>query len=123
MKKIVIICLITGLFLPLMVQGEVEPPKNLEEAKGFSLDIIKKLPEAMKRVWREEVLPIWQKIWQWLKIQLQKLWGWFKIQLQKLWNWILGLLGREVEKVKSEAKEKQEEIQKSLWQKFKDLFK
>ena len=122
MKKIVVISLMAGLFLPLMVQGG-EPPQNLEEAKGFSLAIIKDLPGAIKRVWQEEVLPLWKKMWDWVKAQLQKVWGWFKAQLQKLWNWVLRLLGREVERVKSSAKEKQEEIQKSLWQKFKDLFK
>jgi len=123
MNKIIIICLTASLFLPIMAQGEMEPPENLEEAKGFGLEIIGQLPGAVKKIWREEVLPLWQKMWDWLKGQLQKLWDWLKAQLQKLWNCILGLLGREVEKVKSEAKEKQEEIQKSLWQKFKDLFK
>ena len=100
MKKLIVICLITGLFLPLIALGELEQSQNLEEAKGFGLTILKKLPEAVKRVWQEKVLPLWQKMWEWLKTQLQRVWNWFKLQLKKIWNWIIELLDEGVEKLK-----------------------
>lgn len=72
-----------GLFLPLTAQGEANPPKNPEEAKGFGLEILKQLPEAVKEVWQERVLPLWQKMWEWSKTQLKKLWDWFMELLNK----------------------------------------
>jgi len=72
----------------------IESPQSLEGVKEFCLDIIRQLPQALKQVWQELVLPIWQKMW-----------DWFKDQFIKLWNWFLGILGREVEKILPEAEE------------------
>ncbi len=115
------IWIIGGLFVPLLpimaYEGSgIEQPQTVEEAKGFGLEILKGLPGAVKELWQEEVVPLWQKMW-----------DWFKEQLTKLWNWFLGLLGREVERIKPEIEEKieekVEETKQTLWQRFKGLFK
>ena len=115
--KAIAIMLLTGLFLPVLpclVQGDsgLEQPKTIEEAKGLGFKILQGLPGAVKRVWQEEVLPVWQKMWEW-----------FKKQFKKIWHWFLGLLGKEVERVRPEIEEKVEETKQSLWQRFKGLFR
>ena len=116
-RKTIAIWLMVGLFLPILpvaalAETGLEPPETIEEAKTFGLGILRSLPEAVKKIWQEQVLPLWQRMWQW-----------FKEQLRKLWHWFLGLLGREVERVKPEIEEKVEQTKQSLWQRFKNLFK
>lgn len=120
--NILIILSIGALILPVGILAQTEPPHTLEEAKDSGLEILRGLPGAVKKVWQEEAVPLWQKMWNWVKSLLEKIWNWFLGILKNLWNWFLGLLGREVERVKPEIEEKVEETKQGLWQRFKGLF-
>lgn len=112
-------------------------PHSTEEAKEMGekgLEVTKeKMPGILERIWKEEALPFWQKMWTWTK-------SYWK---DTLWPKIRGFWERrikppveeEVEKRKeiveeSIEKEKEElqetfvpESAKSLWEKLKELIK
>jgi len=115
-KLLIMLLIIIGLLSPAIILAQVEPPQTLEEAKEFGWEILRNLPEQAKRVWQQEALPLWQKMWDWAKPHLEK-----------FWNWLLGLLGREVEKIRPEIEErieqKKEEVKGTLWERFKDFFR
>lgn len=115
----------------------IKTPENTDEIKTFLNDIWERikniLPKEMERIWKEEVLPIWNKmrdIWsKWWDTSIQP---WLKT----IWNKIMSLLGKEVEKRKPYIeeefqKEKEEFIEeadkrvpekgRSLWERFKEL--
>lgn len=91
-------------------------PQTAGEAKDFAMLILSKLPEAVVRIWRKEALPVWQKMWEWAKPTIDPWWQKFS-----------GLLGKEVEKrrpdIEKQFQEEKEEIQKDLWQRFRNLIK
>lgn len=91
-------------------------PQTVGEAKDFITTILAKLPEAVKRIWQEEALPLWQRMWEWLKPFIEP---W--------WNKALSLLNREAEKrktdIEKEFRKEKQEMQNDLWQRFRDLIK
>ncbi|MBI2626254.1 MAG: hypothetical protein HYW69_01515 [Candidatus Nealsonbacteria bacterium] len=113
----IIILSIVGLVLPNFILAQEAPaaaPQTLDEAGSFTLGILNRLPEAIKKVWNEEALPVWLKMWDWAKPVIDP-WR------QKF----LGLLGKEVEKrrpdIEKQFREERQEMQKDLWERFKDL--
>lgn len=121
-KIIISFCIVAGLVSPGFIFAQnnssqtVTPPQTVEEARDFGMKILSKLPDAAKRVFWEEALPFWQKMWEWAKPVIDP---W----LQKFLN----LLGKEVEKrrpgLEQEFQKEKEEIQKDLWERFKDLLR
>ena len=131
-KKIAAISIIFGVLLPGFSFAQIgnqapQMPETLEEAKEVGETILGQLPEAMKRVWQEEALPLWQKMGNWLQLRIEPYWQKF-----------LGLLGKEVEKrkpaikeefqkekqeMKESAKEELPGVGKSLWERFQELIK
>jgi len=122
MFKIVInFLIILGLILPsfCLVQG-VEQPKTMEEAKGLSVEILTALPGAVKKVWQEEAWPFLLKMWDWAK----NIWNnYIGYKVENLWQKFLGLLGKENPDFKKEFQKEKTEMQKDLWDRFKDLLK
>ena len=129
-KNLVIFLIIIGLILPnfayLQSQG---PPESLEEMKGLgdkALDVIRKfIPENFKKFWKEECLPIWQKIYNWFK---KTVWDpyfgpFFKKEMEKRKPDIEEEFEKEKKEMKESAKKEVPKITKSLWQKLKELFK
>ncbi|MDI6602859.1 MAG: hypothetical protein QME57_01925 [Patescibacteria group bacterium] len=116
-------------------QPLIKAPETLEEAKEMGEKILevtkKELPGILERIWREEVLPIWQKLWNFFK----KLWNFYVWPaIKKLWQKIATPFKKEIERrkpiiEKEFKKEKQElktevpKVGKSLWEKFKELIK
>jgi hypothetical protein len=107
MKCLLLISIMSSLFLPVLgfAQEEpLEPPATLEEAKQLgeeSLEVTKEeMPGILERIWKEEVLPFWKKIWDWLK----DFWK------DTLWPWIRGLWERRVKPPVEEEVEKRKEI-------------
>jgi len=149
--KIILFFLILGLILPLFSFGQevgpIQPPETIEEAKQATEKGIRKaideLPAIVKKIWREEVVPIWQKMWDyfkgtWLGYLKQKLSDfWYsslKPEIQYLSQKFRELIGKEVEERKpiieeefqKEKEQMREEIPKvtqSLWERFKALLK
>ena len=119
-RKFFIILIAFGLILPSFSLAQEElgtaAPKTIEEAKSFITAVLSKLPEAVKRIWQEEALPLWQKMWEWAKPFIEP---W--------WNKFLSLFNKEVEKRKpalqQEFQKEKEEIEQDLWKRFKDLLK
>ena len=149
--KIIFSLLILGFILPLssFAQEElpIEAPKTIEEAKGMveksGQKILEVMPGFIKKIWREEVLPIWRKMWDWFKdiwksyIQpfFHNLWySSLKPRIQSLLQKARELIGREIEErepmIKEEFEKEKEEIieeipkvTESLWERFKGLLK
>jgi predicted RNA-binding protein Jag len=113
MKKLIFIFLIFSLvsFFPLKILAA-------KEAEGGEL--LEKILIEIKEKWKEEVLPIYKKMWNWFK--------------ENIWAKIQPLLKAEYEKkkpeVKEEFKKKTKEIKKEapqflekIWEKFSSLFR
>jgi predicted RNA-binding protein Jag len=113
MKKLIFIFLIFFLvsFFPLKILAA-------KEAEGGEL--LEKILIEIKEKWKEEVLPIYKKMWNWFK--------------ENIWAKIQPLLKAEYEKrkpeVKEEFKKKTKEIKKEapqflekIWEKFSSLFR
>lgn len=143
MRRGLIILIIAGLLVPIIGFAQdkpASPPATFEEAREWgesTWGVIKKdLPGILERIWKEEVLPVWQRVWNLFK-------SWWK---NSLWPWIAGfweekikspaeeeiekrkeIAEEELEKKKEELKEEAKEVvpqaTKSLWEKFKELIK
>jgi len=145
--SLLILSLILPLFsfsqegLPIEAPGTIEGAKEMVEKGGQK--ILETTPGVIKKIWREEVLSIWRKMWDWFKgiwknnIQpfFSNLWySTLKPRIQSLLQKIRELIGREAEERKplieerfeKEKEEMKEEIPKatqSLWERFKELLK
>lgn len=136
--KSLITILLISLFLPnlILAQPPAQMPETLDEAKELgekALEVSKKeLPGNLERIWKEEVLPLWQKMYNWVntKIWDRYIWPW----LQNIWQKIKDIFSKEVEerkpiieeefqKEKQELKEEAPEVGKSLWERFKELIR
>ena len=89
----------------------IRAPETLESAKEGVLNIGDKvmqgIPHAIGRAWEEQVLPIWQKMWQWTKED-----AWQKRispALQTIGDKAKSILGPEVTKRKEIAQERLKE--------------
>ena len=123
MFKIVInFLLILGLVLPslCLAQG-LEQPKTMEEAESLGMKILTALPDAVKKVWQTEALPFLLKMWGWAK----NIWDtYLGYKVENLWQKFLNLLGKETSpNLKEEFQKEKKEMEKDLWDRFKDLLK
>jgi len=138
-KKFISILIIFGFFLPsfsFAQEQPFQPPKTLEGAKEmgekFGEAAKEKLPGILEKLWKEEVMPIWSKMWNWAKNWLEN----------AVWPWIIGffkekikssleeeiekrkpIIKEEFEKEKQEIKKEAPEVGKSLWERFKEIIK
>ena len=128
--KSILSLLIIGLILPSFCfaqEGTIQMPQDMEEAKSFSFDILKRLPEAVKDVWQNQALPLWQNMWDWVK----NFWNrYIADKVGELWQKFLNLIGKETPDLEQEFQKEKEEMRedaprvgKSLWQRFQDLLK
>ena len=125
----------------------IEAPGSIEEAKGVvqegSKKIVEKMPDIIKTIWREQVIPLWSRMWNWFKgiwkSYLQPFFSdlWYstlKPRIKSLIEKVRGLIWKKVEEQKpiikeeigKEAEEMKEEIPKtgkSLWERFKELLR
>ena len=137
-KKLIIISVIFGVFLPSFSFGQapppqsITPPETLEEAKKMGEKALettqKELPGILEKIWKEEVLPVWQKMYDWFEVNvLPKIKSWFKKEIEpKVKEEIekrKPVVEEEFQKEKEEVKEELPEVTKSLWEKFKELIK
>ncbi len=120
-KTVINSLLILSFVLPgiSLAQG-VEQPKTVAEAESLGMKILTALPDAIKKVWQEEALPLILKMWHWAK----NVWdGYLAAPVNSLWNKFLHLLGKESPDIKQEFQKEKQEMQQDLWTRFKGLLK
>jgi len=150
-KIIIIFSLISGLILPSFSfaqegeesklssspfatarEQEFKQPETVEEVKALgekALEVGKKeLPGVLGTIWKEEILPIWQKMYNWFKINVwPKIESWFKKEVEPRAKEEIEkrkpAIEEEFQKEKEELKEELPKVGKSLWEKFKELIK
>jgi len=135
MKKIISILIFSMILLPSFSYGQesqLSPPGTLDEAKQIGEKALevgeKELPGIIQRVWQEEVMPIWQKMFDWFKENWwPKITGWFKKIIQPEIDKRKPLIEEEFQKEKEEMREEVKselpKVGQSLWEKFKELIK
>lgn len=112
-----------------------ETPTTTEGAKKWLENIwelIKeKLPGTLKKIWNEEILPVWQKMGD----RAKNIWNSYLYpRLENIWQKIKSVFGEEIEerkpiiekefeKEKEEMKGDAPKVGKSLWERFKELIR
>jgi len=132
------VLIIIGLMLPsfaFLQTQPIAPPENLEGAKKMGEKALettqKELPGILEKIWKEEVLPIWQKMYDWFKVNIwPKIESLFKTKIQpqitKEVEKRKPIIGEEFQKEKKEMKESVPTTKTTvlnLWEKFKELIK
>ena len=132
MKKTVAILILLGFLSPLLSSAQVNSPENMDEVKQLGEKALettqKEMPGIIAKIWKEEVLPIWQKMWNWF---LENIWpkikSWFtkfiQPEIEKRKPGLEGEFQKEKQETKQSVKQDVAPALKSLWQKFKDLLK
>ena len=137
-KKIIIISIFVGLILPALgltqesPQKSIKAPETLEEVKAIGEKTVevgqKELPGIIEKIWKEDILPTWQKMYNWFKTNIwPKIESWFKKEVQPRAKEEIEkrkpIIEEEFKKEKEELKEEMPKVTKSLWEKFKELIK
>jgi hypothetical protein len=80
----------------------------------------KELPGILKKIWKEEALPVWQKMWEWFRENiLVKIESLFKSEYEKREGEVKGEFKRKVEEIKGEFPQ----LLQKIWEKIIPLFK
>lgn len=129
MKKLMLALIVFGILLPgFSFAQTVGQPETVEDVKNLAekaWEVIKNdLSGIIKKIWQENVWPIWKKMYDWF---MKNIWPpvvnlynkYIKPELDKRKPG----LKEEFEKEKEELKEEAPKVGKSLWQKLKDLIK
>lgn len=134
-KKITSILIIFGLLLPIFSFAELKSfktPETLEEAKQIgekTLEITQKeMPSILEKLWKEDVLPVWNKMYQWFIANIwPKIEKWFRKEIEPRIKEEAekrkSIIEEELQKEKEEIKKEAPEIGRTLWEKFKELIK
>lgn len=127
-----IILVIVGILLPgfsFCQTQPITPPENLEEVKEMGEKAFKtsekELPGTLEKIWKEEVLPIWQRMYDWFK---KTVWDpclgpFFQREIEKRKPEIKEGFEKEKKEMKEEVKTELPKVGKSLWERFKEAFK
>jgi hypothetical protein len=129
MKKFIIFLTIIGLFVPIFSfaqNGTTSPPEDWGAIKNLwqkTLEKTKDLPQIIKNIFTKDVLPVWEKMYNWFKINiLAKLSPNIREEIEKKKPVVV----EEFQKEKVEMKEDLPNAKTTilnLWQKIKDLLK
>jgi hypothetical protein len=151
-KQIGLILFLIIIFIsPFLVSSQensgLTQPKTIEESKNFFVKaaqvLIEKMPSSIKEIWRNQVLPTWQKMWNWFSDfwknyigdKLNEFWySFLKPKINLLLNKFRVLLNQKIEKekpiIEKELQGKKEIIDKNIStntqsyiEKFKELIK
>ena len=128
MKNIIIISIMIGFLSPFFSLAQTSLPETMGEAREAgerALDIgEKELPGIIERIWREEVLPVWLSMWNWLKAKTwSKIERWIMPEYEKRKQYFEEGFEPEKEELKEEIKTEVPKATRSLWEKFKELIK
>ncbi len=107
-------------------------PQTFQEAKGMGENALEilfyDLTGVLKGIWKKNVLPIWQKIYNFWRFNIwPKIHGFFKKEVEnpakKEFEKRKPIIKEEFKKEKEELKKDIPKVSKSLWEKFKELIK
>lgn len=74
MKKAIIVISIVSLMLPLVALGQIKAPESTEQAKDMLSNLWtqgkQQMPQNLKNSWNEDVLPVWQQMYGWFKVNI-----------------------------------------------------
>jgi hypothetical protein len=121
--------LLPGLIIPsLSFCQAAAPPETLEETKKIGEKALedgeRELPGIMQTIWKQDVLPIYQKSWHWLKINIwSRIENWIMPEFQKRKQYLEQGFEKEKEEIKEEIKTEAPKISKSLWERLKELIR
>jgi uncharacterized protein (DUF2267 family) len=131
MKKGICSILAILTFLAPIQALAVEIPATVEEAgekaKEFGWEVSNKLPDQVKRIWHEDVVPTTKKVFNILKDEVwpiisnffKKMFPNAERELEER----KPIIKQELEKEKEEIKEELPVVTKDLWQKLKEVLK
>ncbi|PIS39642.1 MAG: hypothetical protein COT33_00870 [Candidatus Nealsonbacteria bacterium CG08_land_8_20_14_0_20_38_20] len=130
MKKTIIKTTIIAVILNLAlfnISFALKVPDTLEEAGELGKKTVEvartKLPGALKNVWQEDVIPVWQKI---VSFE-QKVGNWFVTKLKSKTEEEVkkrkAIIGEDFKKEKEKFKKEVPQLGKNLWERFKELIK
>ena len=131
-KNIITLLLIFNLALSSFASAQIQAPETIEEIQGIGKKVFETgkeiIPNTLKRVWEEEVLPVWQKMYGWFEINI-----WSKVKdffhneiiprLEGEYEKRKPQIEQEFEKEKQELKEELPELGKTIWERLKELWK
>lgn len=114
------VLLMIGLALPWAAAAQEQlgsAPQTVEEAKGFAMQVLSRLPEAIKRIWEGEALPVWRGMWDWFT-------GFWQNSIGPIVGpWLNKEIKQRKPEIEQQFQEEKEEMQEDLWQRFKDLLR
>jgi len=98
-------------------------PKDLEEIQEFGEGMLEaskeQLPDIIKRLWNEDVMPLWQKMYDWFDLNIgSKFKEVFDEEVEKR----RPVVEQEYEKEKEEVKEELPIVTQSLWERLLELW-
>lgn len=114
----------------------ITQPETLEEAGEIGERALnvgeEQMPGTLEKIWKEEALPIWQKMYNWAKRNFwdYRLGPWLK----NIWQGTVRVFNQEAEKrepiiqeefakEKKELKQEAPQVGKTLWEKLKELIR
>lgn len=117
-KKGLVIMLLLAFLIPSFATAQIlEQPQTIEEAKEFGMEILTRLPNLMQKIFKEEVVPLWQNMWSWV----QRMWeSTVRAWVQGLIDKAAEFLGKEVEKRKPYIQEELEKEREEIAQELKE---
>jgi len=132
LSTLILFCLLAPLFVFAQSENQITPPANIEEVKEVGEKALtigeKELPGIIQKIWKEEVVPLWLKMYGWFKSRYgDRINNWFqetiKPELDKRKPKVEEEFKKESGEMKTEVKQELPKIGQSLWEKFKELIK
>jgi hypothetical protein len=130
--KILTILIIYNLFILVNSSLAARVPENIQEAQKINEMMLEKgkeeLPGIIKRVWEEEVLPIWRKMYVWFDINIgSKIKDFYETELEPRTKEEIErrkpIVQEEFKKEKAELKEEWPELKKNILERFLEIWR
>jgi len=129
MKKIFIVLVLFSFLLPIISlaqeEDRVKLPETMEEAKNMVGNVIKvgqqELPGNMKNMFKEDILPVWNKMYDWFKVNI---WPKAEKEIKKREPALKEDVQKETGEMKEDVKKEVPKISakiRILWAEFKNL--
>lgn len=107
-------------------------PNTIEETKPLAEKGLKAFPDAMKKVWKDDAMPIWRRTWiKWWKLSIKP---WIENEYYNIQILLENEIKRRKPAVKKEFKREKKEmkqnirqeapkIEKTIWERLREIIK